>query len=55
MLAHILMFYVYVIALICAFLLIFYGYTKYRRSSDRLTKIKQDVQRLEICADVTAR
>jgi len=43
----------YVFALICAFLLIFFGYTKYRRSSDRLTKIKQDVQRLEICADVT--
>ena len=44
----------YVFALICAFLLIFFGYTNYRRSSDRLTKIKQDVQRLEICADVTA-
>ncbi|WP_293241336.1 MULTISPECIES: AAA family ATPase [unclassified Microcoleus] len=44
----------YVFALICAFLLIFFGYTSYRRSSDRLTKIKQDVQRLEICADVTA-
>jgi hypothetical protein len=43
----------YVFALICAFLLIFFGYTKYRRSCDRLTKIKQDVQRLEICADVT--
>jgi hypothetical protein len=44
----------YVFALICAFLLIFLGYTGYRRSSDRLTKIKHDVQRLEICADVTA-
>ncbi|MEG3931651.1 AAA family ATPase [Microcoleus sp. T2B6] len=43
----------YIFALICAFLLIFLGYTSYRRSSDRLTKIKQDVQRLEICADVT--
>ena len=46
------MFYVFV--LICAFLLIFFGYTSYRRSSDRLTKIKQDIQRLEICTDVAA-
>lgn len=44
----------YVFAIICAFLLIFFGYTSDRRSSDRLTKIKQDVQRLENCADVTA-
>ncbi len=44
----------YIFALICAFLLIFFGYTSYRRSSDRLTKIKQDVQSLEICTDIIA-